>query len=55
MPSAPSDIPRWRRPEPTTEKLEYAALARIDLGKWPAKKGELVEDFRVACTEVGFW
>ncbi|GAA6018472.1 hypothetical protein JCM11491_007010 [Sporobolomyces phaffii] len=55
MPAATIDIPTWRRPSPTTEELDYAKLARIDLGKWPEKRDELVEDLRLAVTKVGFW
>ncbi|GAA5962168.1 hypothetical protein JCM3765_003883 [Sporobolomyces pararoseus] len=55
MPAATIEIPTWKRPEPTQEKLDYADLARIDLSKWPDKKEELVEDLRFAVNEVGFW
>ncbi|GAA6044217.1 hypothetical protein JCM8097_002266 [Rhodosporidiobolus ruineniae] len=55
MPSILPEIPTWVRPEPTKEQLDYAELARIDLGKWPAKKEELVEDLRHAVNNVGFW
>ncbi|GAA5904018.1 hypothetical protein JCM8208_001764 [Rhodotorula glutinis] len=55
MPASVLDIPTWRRPAPTTEKLDTVELARIDLGKWPARKEELVDDLRHAVTDVGFW
>lgn len=55
MPSSALDIPVWERPAPTSEQLEYAELACIDLSKWPARKEELVSDLRHAVTEVGFW
>lgn len=55
MPAAVLDIPTWQRPAPTTEKLDTVELARIDLGKWPAQKYELVADLRHAVTDVGFW
>lgn len=55
MPTSVLDIPTWQRPAPTTEKLDTVELARIDLGKWPDKKEELVDDLRHAVTDVGFW
>ncbi|GAA6010478.1 hypothetical protein JCM10207_001324 [Rhodosporidiobolus poonsookiae] len=55
MPASVLDIPVWQRPAPTSESLEYAQLARVDLSKWPAKKEELVEDLRRAVNDVGFW
>ncbi|KAK5698271.1 putative flavonol synthase [Elasticomyces elasticus] len=55
MPSSTLEIPRWARPRPTQDKLDYVDLARIDLSKWPAQKEELVDDLRKAVTEVGFW
>jgi len=55
MPSSTLEIPRWVRPRPTQDKLDYVDLARIDLSKWPAQKEELVDDLRKAVTEVGFW
>ena len=45
------------RPAPTTEALDYANLAQIDISKWfdPDQRASLLEDIRHAVHEVGFW
>ncbi|BGP19606.1 Putative flavonol synthase [Rhodosporidiobolus nylandii] len=55
MPSSTLDIPTYRRPEPTKEALDYAQLARIDLGKWPQEKEQLVRELKEVVQNDGFW
>ncbi|KAI1382854.1 Clavaminate synthase-like protein [Hypoxylon trugodes] len=50
-------IKPWTRPQPTTEKLEYAELPKIDLSIFdqPGGKQELARQLYDAVTKVGFW
>ncbi|KAG6856576.1 hypothetical protein H0H87_002964 [Tephrocybe sp. NHM501043] len=51
------EIPRHVPPSPTTEKLDFADLAIIDLAKFgtPEGKSKLVQDVRNAMSTVGFF
>ncbi|KAG6853339.1 hypothetical protein C0991_005166 [Blastosporella zonata] len=53
FPETPHHIP----PPPTTEDLDFADLAIIDLAKYgtPEGKTELVQDVRKAMTTIGFF
>ncbi|EXJ93280.1 hypothetical protein A1O1_01672 [Capronia coronata CBS 617.96] len=47
----------WSRPAPTSEDLEWAPLAKIDLSRFdePGGKQELAKQLYDAVTRVGFW
>ncbi|KAI1084269.1 Clavaminate synthase-like protein [Whalleya microplaca] len=47
----------WTRPKQTSEKLDWAELPRIDLGRFdePGGKQELAKQLVDAVTRVGFW
>lgn len=50
-------IEPWGRPEETTEDLDWAPLATIDLSKFdePGGKQELAKQLYDAVSKVGFW
>ncbi|PVI00189.1 gibberellin 2-oxidase [Periconia macrospinosa] len=50
-------IDSWARPKQTTEVLDYAPLATIDLSRFdePGGKQELAKTLYDALTKVGFW
>ncbi|EXJ80106.1 hypothetical protein A1O3_08392 [Capronia epimyces CBS 606.96] len=47
----------WNRPAPTSEDLDWAPLAKIDLSRFdePGGKQELAKQLYDALTRVGFW
>ncbi|EHY61274.1 hypothetical protein HRR83_008971 [Exophiala dermatitidis] len=47
----------WTRPAPTSEDLDWAPLAKIDLSRFdePGGKQELAKQLYDAVTRVGFW
>ena len=47
----------WSRPSPTSEKLDWAPLAQIDLSRFdePGGKQELARQLYDAVSRVGFW
>ncbi|KAL4977161.1 hypothetical protein BDW66DRAFT_40297 [Aspergillus desertorum] len=47
----------WRRPPPTSEDLDWAPLAKIDLSRFdePGGKEYLAKQLYDALTRVGFW
>lgn len=47
----------WSRPAPTSEGLDWAPLAKIDLSRFdePGGKQELAKQLYDAVTRVGFW
>ncbi len=50
-------VKRWSWPSPTSEKLDWAPLAQIDLSRFdePGGKQELARQLYDAVTRVGFW
>jgi hypothetical protein len=53
----PVPVKPWTRPPPTTEDLDWAPLAKIDLSRFnePGGKEALAKQLYDALTRVGFW
>ncbi|KAL4899217.1 hypothetical protein BDW74DRAFT_183960 [Aspergillus multicolor] len=56
-PTEPIQVKSWSRPPPTSEELDWAPLAKIDLSRFdePGGKQALAAQLYDALTNVGFW
>ncbi len=49
-------LPKWERPAPTNEELQWADIAVIDISTFdePGAKERLAEELRYAVSRLGF-